>query len=179
MIAPLKRSYDKHRQHIKRQRHHFANKGPYSQSCDFSSSHVRMWKLGHKEGCVPKNWCFRSVVLEKTLESLLVCKEIKLVILKENQLWIFIGRTHVEAETSTLWPPDAKSRLIGKDPNAGKDWRQEEKGMTEDEIVGWHHWLIGHEFEQVMGDSEGQRSLACCSPWGYREFGHDWVTEQW
>ena len=106
------------------------------------------------------------VVLEKTLESLLDCKEIKLVSPKRNQPWISIGRTDAEAEAPVLWPPDAKSWLIRKDPDAGKDWGQEEKGTTEDELVGWHHWVDGHEFEQPLGDSEGQGSLAYCSPWG-------------
>ena len=114
-----------------------------------------------------QNWCFQNVVLEKILESPLDCKEIKPVNPKESQSWIFIGRT--DAEAPILWPPDAKSRLIRKDPDAGKDWRQEEKGMTEDEMVGWHHRLNGHEFEQAPGDGEGQGSLACCSPWGRKE----------
>ena len=121
------------------------------------------YDLDHKEGWVPKNWCFWTVVLEKTLESLLDCKEIKLVNLKRNQPWIFTGRT--DAEAPILWPPDLKSLLIGKDPDAGKDWRQEEKGVTEDEMVGWHHWLNGHESEQTVGDGEGQGRLVCYSPW--------------
>ena len=130
----------------------------------FSSSHVWMCELDHKEGWVPKNWCFWTVVLEKTLESSLDYKEIKPVNPKGNQSWIFIGKPNAEAETLILWPPDAKSQLIRKDPEAGKDWRQEEKGMTEDEMVGWHHRLDGHEFAQALGDGEGQGSLACCSP---------------
>ena len=123
-----------------------------------------------KESLALKNWCFWTVVLEKTLESLLDCKEIKPVNLKGNQSWIFIGRTVVEAEAPILWPLDAKNWLIWKDPNSGKDWSQEEKGMTEDEMVGWHHWLDGHEFEQasVIGDRQG--SLACCSPWSLKEW---------
>ena len=131
-----------------------------------SSSHVQMWELDHKEGWAPKNWCFWTVVLEKTLESLLDCKEIQSVHPKGNQSWIFIRRTDAEAETPILWPPNVKSRLIGKDLDAGKDWGQEVKGITEDETVGWHHWLNGHESEQVLGDGEGQGSLACYSPWG-------------
>ena len=121
----LKKSYDQPRQHIKKQRHYFANKSPSSQSYDFSSSHVWMWELDHKEGWAPKNWCFWTVVLEKTLESPLDCKEIQPAYPKGNQSWIFIGRTDVEAPI--LWSPDAKRQLIGKDPDAGKDWRQEEK----------------------------------------------------
>jgi len=135
------------RQHIKKQRHYFANKGPSRQSYGFSSGHVWMWELDYKEGRVPKNWCFWTVVLEKTLESPLDCKEIQLVHPKGNQSWVFIGRTDAEVETPILWPPDAKNWLIWKGPDAGKDWRQEEKGTAEDEMVGWHHWLNGHEFE--------------------------------
>ena len=125
----------------------FASKGPYSQSNGFSSSHVWMWELDHKEVWTSKDWCFWTVVLEKTLESPLDCKKIQPVSLKENQSWIFIGRTDAEAEAPILWPPDAKSWLVRKVSDAGKDWGQEEKRTTEDEIVGWHHWLNGHEFE--------------------------------
>ena len=118
-------------------------------------------------------------MLEKTLESPLDYKGIKPVHPKGNQSWIFIGRTDVEAETPILWPPDAKSWLIWKDLDAGKDWRQEEKGMTEDEMVGWHHWLNRHEFEQALGDGEREGSLACCSPWGSQWVRHesDWTTK--
>ena len=133
------------RQYIKKQRHYFANKGPSSQGCGFSSSHVWMWELDCKESWVPKNWYFWSVVLEKTLESLLDCKEIQPVHPKGDQSWVFVGRTDAEAETLILWPPEAKSWLIRKDPDAGKDWRRE-KGMTENEMVGWHHQLNGDEF---------------------------------
>ena len=164
-----KERYDKPRQCITKQRHHFANRGPYSQSCGFSSGHVWIWELDHKEGWVPKNWCFRIVVLEKTLESPLDSKEIKPVNPKGNYPWIFIGRTDAEAEAPILWSSDAKSRLIGKDPDGGKDWRQEEKGTTEDEMVGWHHRLNGYEFEQTPGDGGGQGSLSCFSPWGCKE----------
>ena len=142
-----KKSYDQPRQHIKKQRHYFANKGTSSQSYDFSSSHVWMWELDHKESWALKNWCFWTAVLEKTLESPLDCKDIQPVHPKGNQSWVFIGRTDTEAETPMLWAPDAKNWLVWKDPDAGKDWRQEEKGMTEDEFVGWHHRLNGHEFE--------------------------------
>ena len=132
MLAPWKKSYDQPRQYIKKQRHYFANEGPSSQSCGFPGSHVWMWELDSKESWALKDWCFWSVVLEKTLESPLDCKEIKPVNPKGNQLWIVIGRTDVEAEAPILWPPDATNWLIGKDPDAGKDWRQEEKGTTED-----------------------------------------------
>ena len=131
----------------------------YSQSYSFSNSHVWMWDLGQKEGWMPKNGCFQIAVLEQTLESPLDCKEIKPVNPKGNQLWPFIGRTDAEAETSILWPHDVKSWLIRKDPDAGKDRRQEEKGMTEDKMIPWHHWLSGHESEQAPGDGEGQGSL--------------------
>ena len=156
-------------------RDYFAGKGPYSQSYGFSSSHVWIWDLDHKEGWVLKNWCFQTVALEKTLESPLDCKELKPVNTKGNQPGKD-GRTDAEAETLILWLPNAKNWLIGKDPDAGKDWRQEEKGTTEDEMVGWHHWLNGHEFEQTLGVREGQGSLSCCSPRG-RRVGHNWVTE--
>ena len=146
----------------------FANKGPYRQSCGFSSSHVQMWELDHKGGWAPKNWCFRNVVLEKTLESPLDCKESKPVNPKGNQHWRFLGRTDAEAEAPILWPPDAKSWLTGKDTDAGRDWKQE-KGTTEGEMIGWHHWLNGHEFEQAPGDGEGLGSLACCSRWSCKE----------
>ena len=119
-----------------------------------------MWELDHKEDWVPKNWCFWTVVLEKTLESPWDCKEIKPVNPKGNQFWIYVERINAEAETLILWPPDVKNRLIWKDLDAGKDWRQEEKGTTEDEMVDWHHWLNGHEFEQTKGDSGGQRHPA-------------------
>ena len=127
-----------------------------------------MWELDYKESWVPKNWCFWTVVFKKTLESPLDCKEIQPVHPKGDQSWVFIEMTDVEAETPILWPPAAKSWLIGKDPDAGKDWRQK-KGTTEDEMVGWHHQLDGHEFEQAPGIGGGQGSLACCSPLGHKE----------
>ena len=145
-LTPWKESYDQPRQHIKKQRHYFANKGPCSQGYGFSSGHVWMWELDCEESWVPKNWCFWTLVLEKTLESPLDCKEIQPVHPKGDLSWVFIGRTDAEAEASILWLPDAKSRLIWKDPDAGKDWGREE-AMTEDEMVGWHHWLNRHEFE--------------------------------
>ena len=150
-VSPWKKSYDQPIQLIKKQRHYFGNKGPSIQGYGFSSRHVWMWELEYKESCAPKNWCFLTVVLEKTLKSPLDCKEIQLVHPKGNQSWIFIGRTNTEAETPLLWPPDIKNWLIGKDPDARKDWRWEEKGTTEDEMVGWHHQLNGHEFEWTPG----------------------------
>ena len=145
-----------------------------SQSYGFSSSHVWMWEFDHKESWVLKNWCFWTVVL-KTLESPLDCREIKSVHPKGNWFWIFFGKTDAEAETPILWLPDVKNWFIGKDPDSGKDWRQEENGMIEDEMVGWHHWLDGHEFEQALGVGDEQGSLVCWSPWGCRELD---TTEQ-
>ena len=165
-LTPWK-NLDQPRQYIKKQRHYFADTGLSSQSYGFSSGHVWIWELGHKENWAPKNWCFWTVVLEKTLGSPLDCK-IKAVNPKENQSWMFIGRTGAKAETPIVWPP-GKNWLIGKDPDARKDWRQEEKGMIEDEMVGWHHQLNGHEFEQALGVGDGQGGLACCSPWGRKE----------
>jgi len=135
-----------------------------------------MWELDHKEGWVPKNWCFWAVVLEKTLDSPLDCKEIQPVHSEGDQFWIFTGRTDAEPETPVLWPPNAKNQLIWKDPDARKDWRWEEKGTTEDEMVGWHHQLNGHEFEYAPGVGDGQGSLACCRPWGHKESDR---TEDW
>ena len=136
MLILWKKSYDQPRQHIKKQRHNFANKGPSTKSYGFSSGHVWMWELDYKESWAPKNWCFWTMVLEKTHESPLDSKEIQLVNAKGNQSWIFIGRTDAEAETPILWPPDMKIWLTRKDLDAGKDWRQEEKGMT-----GWDGWM--------------------------------------
>ena len=147
-----------------------------SQGYGFSSSDVWMWELDCEECWAPKNWCFWTVALKKTLESPLDCKEIQPLHPKGNQSWIFIGRTDVEAETPILWPPDLKNWLTGKDPDAGKDWRQEEKGTTEDEMVGWHHWFNGPGFEQIPGDGKGQGSLLGHNPWSHR-VRHDLVTE--
>ena len=168
-LTPWKKSYDQPRQHIKKQRHYFANKGPSSQGYGFSSGHVWMWELDYKESRVQKNWCFWTVVLEKTLESPLDCKEIQPVHPKGDQSWVFIWRTDVEAETPILWLADEKSWLIGKDPDAGNDWGQEEKGMTEDEMVGWHHRLSGHGFGWTLEVGDGQGGLAYCSSWDHKE----------
>ena len=135
-----------------------------------------MWEMDHKKGWEPKDWCFQILMLEKNLESPLNCKEIKLILPEGKQPWIFIRRTDAEAEALILWPPDRKSQLIGKDPDSGKEWGQEEKRVTEDEMAGWHHWLSGHEFEQLPGDSERKRSLVRGSPWGCKESD---TTEQW
>ena len=162
-----------------KQRHYFVNKGPSSQSYGFSSSHEWMWELDYKESWAQKNWCFWTAVLEKTLESPLNCREIQGVNPKGNQSWMFIGRTDAKAETPILRPPDAKSWLIGKDPDAGKDWRQE-KGMTEDEMVGWHHRLDGHEFVWTLGVGDGRGGLACCDSRGHsRIWLNDWNELNW
>ena len=165
MLTPWKESYDQLKQHTKKQRHYFANKGQSSQGYGFFSSDVWMWELNYKESWATKNWCFWTVVLEKTLESPLDCKEINPVHPKGDQSWVFIGRTDVEAETAILWPPDVKSWLIGKDPDAGRDWGQEEKGMTEDETVGWHHWLNRHGFGWAPGVGDGQGGLEKSWTW--------------
>ena len=135
----------------------------------FPGSHIRMSEMEHKEDWMPKNWGFWTVVLEKTLQSPVGSKEIKPFNHKGNQPWIFIGRTNAEPEAPILWPPDMKSQLIGRDPDAGKEWNQEESRVTEDETVEWHHRLNGHESEQTPRDSEGQESLVCCSSWGRKE----------
>ena len=172
MLTPWKESYDQPRQHIKKQRHDLANKGPSSQGYGFSCGHVWMWELDCEVSWAPKNWCFWTVVLEKTLESPLDCKEI--------QPWDFFGRNDAKAETPVLWPPHVKSWLTGKDSNAGRDWGQEEKGMTEDEMAGWHHGLDGRESEWTPGDGDGQGGLACCDSWGRKESDTtDWLNCNW
>ena len=155
----------------------FANKGPSSWGYGFSSGHVWMWELDHKESWTPKNWCFWTVVLEKTLESPLDCKETQPVHFKGDQSWVFTGTIDAKAGTPILWPPHAKSWLIGKDPDAGRDWGQEEKGRTEDEMVGWHYWLDGHESEWTPGVGDGQGGLVVLQFMGSQRVGHDWATE--
>ena len=162
-LAPWNKSYDQPTQHIKKQRHYFANKGPSGQGYGFSSGHIWMWELDCEESWALKNWCFWTVVLEKTLETPLDSKEIQPVHPKGDQSWVFFGRTDAEAETPILWPAHAKSWLIGKDPDGGSDWGQEEKETTEDEIAGWHHWLDGLEFEWTLGVCDRQGGLACCN----------------
>ena len=152
-----------------KQRHYFANKGSSSQGYGFSCGHVSMWELDCEEGWAPKNWCFWSVVLEKTPESPLDCKEIQPVHSEGDQPWDFFGRNDAKAETPVLWPPHAKSWLTGKDSDAGRDWGQEEKGTIEDEISGWPHWLDGRESEWVQGVGDGQGGLAYCDSWGRKE----------
>ena len=149
-LEPWKKIYDQPRQRIKKQRLYFAEKGSSSQSYGFNSGHQWMWEFDYKESWALKNWCFWTVVLEKTLESLLDSKETQPVHPKGNQSWIFCGRTDFEAEAPVLWPPDAKNWLIRKDPDAGKDWRQKEKGMTEDEMVGWHHWPMDMSLSKLQ-----------------------------
>ena len=140
----------------------------YSQ-CGIFSNHVWIRELDYKESWASKNWCFWTVVLEKTLESPLGCKEIQPAHPKGDQSWVFIGRMDVEAETPIFWPPDVQSWLIGKDPEAGKDWGQEKKGTTEDGMAGWHHWLNGHGFGWTLGVGDGQGGLVCCGSWGRKE----------
>ena len=170
------KSCDQLRQHIQNQRHYFANKGPSSQGYGFSSGHVWMWELDYKESSAPKNWCFWTVVLEKTLESPLDGKEIQPVHPKGDQSWVFIGRTDVEAETPILWPPDAKSWLIGKDPGAGKGWGQEEKIGW-----GWDSWMApSTRWTWVWVDSGSQwwtGRPGVLRFMGSQRFGHHWVTE--
>ena len=175
MLTPWKASYNQPRQHTKKQRHYSANKGPSSQRYSFSSSHVWMWELDYKENWAPKNWCFWIVVLEKTLKSPLHCLEIQPVHPKRNQSQIIIGRINAEAETPILWPSAVKNWLTGKDTDAGKDWRQEEKVMTDDEMVGWHHVLDGHEFEQASWWWTGRPGVL--HSMGSQRVGHNWVTE--
>ena len=169
MLTHWKESYDQARQHIQKQRHYFANKGPSSQGYGSSCGHAWMWELDCEEGWALKNWCFWTVVLEKTLVSPLDCREIQPVHPKGNQSWVFFGSTDVKAETPILWPPHAKSWLIGKDSDARRDWGQEEKGMTEDEVAGWHHQLDERESRWTPGDGDGQWGLACCNSWGREE----------
>ena len=166
MFAPWKESDDKPRRHIKKQTRPFADKDPSSQY-GFSSSHIQMWELDHKEGWVPKNWCFWTVVLEETLKSPLDSKEIKPINPKGNQPWIFIGRTVPEALIH--WSPDAKSWLTAKDSGTGKNWEEVEKGVAEFDMVRQHHQLNWHESGQTPWDSGEQRSLVCYSPWGHKE----------
>ena len=176
MNASWQESYDKPRQYVQKQRFcfHIASKGQYSQGYGLSSSHAQTWELDNKEGRVPKNWCFRTMVPEKTLESPLESKEIKLVNLKGNQPLILFVRTVAEAEAPILWTPDVNSWLIGKDPDAGKDWRQKDKRVTKDKMVGWHHQFNGHELGQTLGDGEGWGNLACYSPWGHEDLNMTW-----
>ena len=174
--APWKKSYDQPRQHIKKERFCFAKKGLSSQSYGFFSSYVWMWELDYKGSWAPKNWCFWTVVLEKTLESPLDCKEITPVNPKGNQSWIFIRRTDAETETTILWLPDVKNWLIGKDLDAEQDWRQEKKGTVEDEMVRWHHHSLDmslSKLRELVMDWEAFKLQSV----GLQTFGHDWVTE--
>ena len=181
MLIPWKEIYDQPRHHIKKQRHYLANKGLSSQGYGLYSGHVWMWELDCEESWVPKNWCFWTVVLEKTLRGPLDCKEIQPVHPKGDHSWVFIERTDAETETPVLWPPHVKSWPIGKDPDAGRDLGQEEKGTTEDEMAGWHHWLYGHEFEYTTGVGDGQWGLTCCDSWVAKSWTwlSDWTELNW
>ena len=169
MLTPWKESYDQPRQHIKKQRRYFANKGPSSQGYGFSSGHVWMWEFDCEESWALKNWCFWTVMLKKTLERLLDCKEIQPVHHKGDQFWMFIGRNDAEAEMPILWPPHVKNWLIGKDPDAGKDWRQELQETSFGSWVGKIPWRRKWQPAPVFlpGESHGQRSLGGYSPWDY------------
>ena len=176
-VTPWKKSYDQPRQHIQKQRHYFVSKGSSSQGYGFSGSHVWMWELDYKESWALKNWCFWSVVLEKTLESPLDCKEIQPVHSIEDQSWVFFGSTDANAEAPVLCPPHAKSWLIRKDSDAGRDEGQEEKGTTQDEMAEWHHWLNGHEFEWTPESRQWTERPGMLRFMGSQRIGHDWVTE--
>ena len=167
MLSPWKKSYYKPRQYTKLQRHYFANKGPYSQSYGFSSSHIQMGELDHKESWASKNWCFQTVVLEKTLESSLDSKEMTPFNPKGNQPWIFIGRSNAEVGTPILWPLMWRANSLEKTLMLEKIEGRRRRRQVEK--VGWHHWLNGHDFEQILGDTEGPGSLSCCSPWSCKE----------
>ena len=170
-------------------------KGPSSQGYGFSCGHVWMWELNCEEGWALKDWCVWTVVLEKTLESTLDCKEIQPVHSEGDQPWDFFGRNDAKAEAPVLWPPHAKSWLIGKDSDAGRDWEHEEKEMTKDEMAGWHHWLDGRESAWTPGDGDGQGGLACSNSWGRKksdmteqlnwtdgwelDYKESWVVKNW
>ena len=178
MVAPWKKSSDQPRQHIKKQRHYFANKSLSSQGYDFSSSHVWMWELDHKENWRPKNWCFwenSKLCWRKLLSVSSTARRSNQSVLKEIVLHVH-WKDWYWSWNSNIWPPDGKNWLTGKDPDVGEDCRQEEKGMTEDEMAGWHHRRNRHELVQAPGIGDGQGSQACCRSWGCR-VGHDWVTE--
>ena len=166
---PLGRKVMTNLDSILKHRDYFANKGLSSQGYGFSSGHVWMRQLDCEEIWVPKYWCFWTVVLQKTLASPLDCKEIQPVHSKGDQSWLFFGRTDAKAESPVLWPPHVKSWLIWKDSDAGRDWGQEEKGMAQDEMAGWHHWLDGHESEWTLGVGDGQGGLVSCNTWGRKE----------
>ena len=167
--APWKKTMTNLDSIFKKQRHHFANKGPYNSSYGFSRGHVQLWELVHNEGWALNNWYFWTVVLKKTLQSSSDCKEVKPVNPKGNESWWFIGRTDAEAGAPVFWQPDMKSQIIGKAPDPGKNWRQMKKREAEDEMVRCHHRLHVHKFVQTPGNSEGQGSLVCCSPWSHKE----------
>ena len=178
MLAPWKKSYDKPRQCIKKQRHYFADKGPSSQSYCFSSSHVWMWELDHKEVWGLKNWCFWTVVLEKTFESPLDSKESNQLILEEISPEYSLEGLMLRLKLLILWPPDTKCWFIKEDPDAGKDWRQEEKGTTEDEMIGWYHRLNGHKVWASSGRWWRTRRPSVLQSMGSQRVGHDRTTEQ-
>ena len=176
MLTSWEKSYDQPRQHIKEQRYYFATKVHLVKAMVFPVIMYGLWELDCEESWAPKNWCFWTVVLEKIFESPLDCEEIQPVSPKGDQSWLFIARTDAEAETPILWPPDAKNWLIWKDPNSGKDWRQEEKGTTEEEMVGWHYQLNGHEFWVNSGSCWWAGRPGMLQPTGLQRVGHDQAT---
>ena len=176
-FASWQENYDKPRQCVEKQRQYSANKGPYySQGCGLPSGHVQLWELDSKEGRGPRNWCLWTVVLRSLLRVPWTARRATQSIFREIN-WILVESTVAEVETPIFWSSDVNSWLIGKVPDAGKDWGQKEKRASEDEIAVWHLWCNGHELGQTSGDGEGQRGLMCCSPWCHR-VGHDWVVEQ-
>ena len=177
MLAPWKKSYDQPRQHIKKQRHHFSDKGPYNQSYGFSSSHVCIWELDHKEGWAPKNWCFWTVVSRSLLKVPWTARSNQSLLKEINPEYSLEGL--ILKLKLQHWPPDAKrQRLVRKDPDAGKDWRQEEKGTTEDQMLGRHHWFNGHGFEQALEMVKETGRPGMLQSMGSQRVGHDWVTEK-
>ena len=178
MLAPWKKSHDKPRQHIKKQRHYFADKGPYSQSYGFSSSHIWMWELDHEEGWTRRINAFELWCWRRLLRVPWTARRSNQSILKEISPEHSLEGLMLKLKLQSLCHPDAKNWLTGKDPDAGNDWRQEEKGTTEDRMVGWHHWLNGHKFEQTPGDGKRHGSLVCCSSWGCKESDTTLANEQ-
>ena len=178
MIASWQESDHKPRQCVEKQRRYFADKGLYIQGYGLPNGHVQFWKLDHKEGRMPKNWCHQTVVQERTLEGLLDSREVKPVNLKGYQSWMFTGRTDAGVEAPVFWSSVVNRQLIGKVPDYGKHWRQKDKRVSQDVLAGQHHQRNEHELGQTPGDGKGQGGLACCSPWGHKESDTtDWLNK--